>query len=261
MRAQIQACPTRPRPTERDRQRRAYILDAATRIFTAHGRLRVTMRAFATATGLSQTTIRRHIYDLDHLFALTLAKHLDTILAAIGAVPTSRPDLQARRRAEYLRITRGFLNVPTPIHFLWLRERFTLPEDELGPLEQTLHIIGGLLAGDDGQTALLLLDSPHLDQTQIETMLAAHTRAIEPEPAAQSTQTQAPPTSPAAPQHSQPAAKPAPRLNQPATITALARAAATQTPLPPLHGPGAATPFRPPRIGQPPPRAAPVQAA
>ena len=187
---QALACPHRPRPTERDRTRRAYILEAATSIFAAHGRTRITMRAFATAIAVSPTTIRHHVADLDHLFALTLAKHLDTILAAIGAVPHNRPDVQARRRAEYVRLTRDASQTLTRIHVLWLRERFTLPEDELHPLEQTLALIGALLAGDAGQTALLLLDSPHLDQTQIETMLAAHTRPIAPELPAQSAATQ-----------------------------------------------------------------------
>ena len=252
MRAQVEACPTRPRPTERDRQRRAYILDAATRIFAAHGRFRVTMRDFATVTGLSQRAIRQQIFDLDHLFALTLAKHLDMILAAIGAVPHNRPDLQARRRAEYLRVTRGICNVPTPIHFLWLRDRYALPEDELEPLEQTLGLIGGMLAGESWQTALILLDSPHLDQPQIETMLAAHARVAEPAIAAQPAETQAPQADPVAPQGSQARLTPAarawlPNTNRPATVAVFAGAAAT--------------PFRPPRFGAPPPSAAPAHAA
>jgi AcrR family transcriptional regulator len=267
MRAQPEACPTRPRPTERDRRRRAYILDAATNIFTAHGRFRVTLRDFAVATGLTQIAIRHQIADLDHLFALTLAKHLDTILAAIGAVPHNRPDLQARRRAEYFRVTRGICNIPTPIHFLWMRERFSLPDDQLEPLEQSIGAIGYMLGGEAWQTALVLLDSPHLDETQIETMLAAHARAAEPEMPAQSAETQAPPLAPNALQNCKapaetPTARPwVPHLNRPAPITILAATAATHTSPPPLAGSAAAPPFRPPQIGQPPPRAAPAQAA
>jgi len=284
MRAQAEACPTRPRPTERDRRRRAYILDAATNIFTAHGRFRVTLRDFAVATGLTQIAIRHQVADLDHLFALTLAKHLDTILAAIGAVPHNRPDLQARRRAEYFRVTRGICNIPTPIHFLWLRERFALPEDQLEPLEQSIGAIAYMLGGEAWQTALLLLlDSPHLNETQIETMLAAHTPAlateIEPaqartpayatEPAhapeipTQPTAIQAPPIA----HDSQPPTEiPAPRHwvlrpNRPAKIPVFAATAATQTPPHPPAGSAATSPFRPPQIAQPPPRNAPAQAA
>ncbi len=171
MRAQVEACATRPAPTSRDRARRAYILDAGRAIFIAHGRLRVTLRDIAVATGLTQISIRNQIADLDHLFALTLAKHMDEILAAIALVPRHHADVFARRRAEYFRVTRGIFAVPTPLHFLWMRERFALPDDELEPLEARRRTLGFMLAGDAWETALLLLDSPHLDIPDIETML------------------------------------------------------------------------------------------
>ena len=171
MRAQVEACATRPAPTSRERARRAYILDAGRAIFTAHGRLRVTLRDIAVATGLTQISIRNQIADLDHLFALTLAKHMDEILAAIALVPRHHADVFARRRAEYFRVTRGIFAVPTPLHFLWMRERFSLPDDELESLEARRRTLGFMLAGEAWETALLLLDSPHLDIPEIETML------------------------------------------------------------------------------------------
>ncbi len=70
-----------------------------------------------------------------------------------------------------------------------MRERFTLPDDELEPLEHRRRMLGSLLAGDAGETALLLLDSHHLDTPEIEAMLAAHTAApqAQPEPAEEPT--------------------------------------------------------------------------
>jgi AcrR family transcriptional regulator len=171
MRAQVEACATRPAPTPRERARRAYILEAGRAIFTAHGRAGVTLRDLAVATGLSQISIRNQIADLDNLFAMTLAKYLDEILAAIAVVPRHHADIFARRRAEYFRVTRGIFAVHTPIHFLLMRERFTLPEDELEPIEQRRRTLGFMLAGDAWETALVLLDSTHLDLPEIETML------------------------------------------------------------------------------------------
>jgi AcrR family transcriptional regulator len=194
MRAQTEACPSRPAPTERERQRRAYILEAARAIFIAHGRTRVTLKDVAIATGLTQISIRNQIADLDHLFALTLHKYLDEILIAISAVPRHHADLLARRRAEYFRITRGICNVPTPLHFLWMRDRFTLPDDQLEPLEQARRTLGFLLAGEDWETALLLLDSHHLDTPQIEAMLAALAPSVQPEAQIEKEQPQATPS-------------------------------------------------------------------
>ncbi len=176
MRAQAQACKTRPAPTARERARRDYILESARAIFIAHGRTRVTLRDLAIAKGLTQISIRNQFADLDHLFALTLTQHLDEILKAISAVPRHHPDLFARRRAEYFRVTRGICNIPTPEHFLWMRERFTLPDDELEPLELRRRMLGFLLAGEARETALLLLDTHHLDTPEIEALLQAQSR-------------------------------------------------------------------------------------
>ncbi len=60
-----------------------------------------------------------------------------------------------------------------------------------------------MLAGVSWQTALILLDSPHLDQPQIETMLAAQARGSEPELPTQSNETHAPPPAPTAPHDDQ----------------------------------------------------------
>ena len=202
MRAQAEACKNRPEPTTRERQRRAYILEAGRAIFIAHGRHRVTIKDVAVATGLTQISIRNQIADLDHLFAQILAKYLDEILAAVGAIPRNQPDLFARRRAEYFRVTRGMLDIPTPLHFLWMRERFTLPDDELEPLEQARRMIGFMLAGEHWETALHLLDTHHLGEAQIEVMLAALDQAKQPEARPQSVEAESAPEAlhPAEPQ-------------------------------------------------------------
>ena len=168
---QARACPSRPVPTPREIQRRAYIMEAATSIFATHGRAFVTMRAFADATGLAQSTIRRHVGDMHHLFGLILAAHLDALLAAITKIPAGAAGQQARRRAEYCRITRA--QCAAGLHRLFLQERFMLPADERAPLEQQRRLIGIMLAGQAWEEILPLLDNAALDATKIETMIAA----------------------------------------------------------------------------------------
>ncbi len=239
MRAQAEACKSRPAQTPRERARRAYILESARAIFIAHGRTRVTLRDLAIATGLTQISIRHQFADLDHLFSLTLAKYMDEIIQAVSAVPRHHPDLFARRRAEYFRVTRGICNIPTPLHFLWMRERFTLPEDQLESLELARRTLGFLLAGEAWETALLLLDTHHLDEAQIEAMLAASASHAQPQTATPEAG-QAADTPAARPPHTPPPIAP--------------NAARPSTPLaqPPPHFPWLAA--------QPPPRI-PIEAA
>jgi AcrR family transcriptional regulator len=181
LRPQAEQCPSRPPLRERDRQRRAYILEAAEKIFATHGRANITLKNFAIAISLSEQTIRRHATDLHHLFGIVLTRHLDTILAAIGQIPAHRQD---RRRAEDLRLIRETHTDTARLHILFLRERFTLPPDQLEPLEQQRRIIGHLVGGAAWEVTLALLDYPTLSPDTIESMLAAGAQTTIPQPAA-----------------------------------------------------------------------------
>jgi AcrR family transcriptional regulator len=172
LRNQADECRTRPPPTQRDRDRRAYIMEAAEKMFIQHGRAAVTLRQFSYATGMAQFTIRKHICCLDHAFALILTKHLDRILEAVSAVKYDEPDLLRRRRAEYFRVTRGICNVPTPMHFLLLRDRFCLPPDELEPIDRQHRMIGHMLGGEFPEEILAQLDCPTMDLKKIESVCA-----------------------------------------------------------------------------------------
>ena len=173
LRAQAQSCRSRPSLSERDLKRRDFILEAATKIFIEHGPARVTLTQFAYATSLSQVTIRRLSDDMPSLFGRVLLKHLDNIIAAISAVPRDGPDRLIRCRAAYFRATRGNFDIPRPLHFLLLRDRFSLPEDILEPIEQQRRVIGFMVGGDDGEDALCLLDHPITDLQKIEAAFAA----------------------------------------------------------------------------------------
>jgi hypothetical protein len=166
-------CRTRPEPTQRERDRLAYIMEAAQEMFIELGRAAVTVDQFAYSTGMAPVTIRRAVCDMDHVFGLILMKHLDAILIAISAVRYDTPDALARRRAEYFRHTRGYLGIPTPLHFLLLRDRFALPPDELEPVERQHRLIGSLLGGGDTPDDILSqLDCPTLDLAKIESACA-----------------------------------------------------------------------------------------
>ena len=177
LRHQVEDCRSRPPDTARDRARYAYLLEAGQSIFIAHGRNGVAIRELSDATGLAQYTIRRLVSDVDHLFQLILTRHLDAVLNAICRVPIAAPDQGARRRAEYFRVTRGIMNIPTPLHFLLCRDRFTLPADLLGPLERQRALLDSFLGGEAWEETLTLLDCPTLDLPAIEAMLAAREAA------------------------------------------------------------------------------------
>jgi AcrR family transcriptional regulator len=240
-------CPSRPRPTERERQRRAYLLEAAQAVFEAHGRAPITLRAFADATAVSPSTIQRDFADLHHLFALVLTRHLDAILAAIGQIPEGDPDRLARRRASYRRAAANPDATQSRLHILYCRDRFLLPPDQLEPLEQQRRLIGDLVDPQNGEATLALLDCQTLSLPQIEAMLAPSRPAPAPQANAPAPQANAP-----APQANAPAPQanaPAPRANAPAPqITTPAPIPAHPTPPPQtrLSPPGHPAPDGPP---------------
>ena len=240
-------CPSRPRPTERERQRRAYLLEAAQAVFEAHGRAPITLKAFADATGVSPSTIQRDFADLHHLFALILTRHLDTILEAIGQIPLGAPGSLARRRAAYRRAAANPDATQSRLHILYCRDRFLLPPDQLEPLEQQRRTIGQLVGLQDGEATLALLDCPTTSLRQIETMLASGQTAPAPQaitPAPQAI-TPAPQAITPAPQ----AITPAAQAITPAPQTAVTTPTPAHPPSPPRQSlplPGLPTPDAPP---------------
>jgi AcrR family transcriptional regulator len=172
-RLRAEPAPSRRALTQRERNVQAYILEAAGNIFVVHGRGPIVMTKFACALGLAPATIRRHFYDLDHIFAHILSGYLDTILAGLGEMPGVARHIQAARRMIYFRLTRGVSGIATPMHALLLRDRFLLPRDELEPLEAQRQAIGRVLGGDAWEETLYLLDAPSLDLAKIEALLDA----------------------------------------------------------------------------------------
>jgi AcrR family transcriptional regulator len=213
-------CASAPPPTEREKKTRAYILEAASNMFAKYGTNRITMRAFAEGASLSQSTIRRHVCDMHHLFRLVLTAHLDMILAGIGKVPLHHPDRRARCRAEYRRLTRDENNRLLPMQILLTRYRFALPPDQLEPLEDHRRAIGSILAGADWEMALDMLDSATITIDQVESALLA----IHPPQPADRTETAPQPR----PAHTQPMPTP----NEPIPFRALMPTAPPPMPQP-----------------------------
>jgi AcrR family transcriptional regulator len=203
LRPNAEECRLRPPLTERDRKLHAYILEAAERIFIRHGRAGIVLSQFAYALNLAPATIRRHFADMDHIFACILHKHLDIILNAVLHIQHDNPDSFARRRAAYFQATRGICDIPTPMHFLLMRDRFSLPEDELEPIEMKRRIIGQSLARDAWDETLHVMDAPTLNLAMINAAL----RSIE---TVQIEQRENPPASPSLEDPDTPAPPPPP---------------------------------------------------
>lgn len=164
----IAATPGHPPLSEKDRQRRAYIVAATREILIQHGRAALQMRSLAPALGVGAGTIRRLFFDLDALLGLILQQHLDVILAAVTASAS-----RAGRRAAYFSATRGHGETLALLHAIFVRERFVLPPDILEPLETQRRMIGMLLAGEAWEEALALLDLPGASLERVEAGLAA----------------------------------------------------------------------------------------
>jgi AcrR family transcriptional regulator len=162
----------RPMPTEKQRAREQTILAAAQTLMATYCRGVLTIGKLAIALRMSPGTIRRHFTDMDEILAEILLRHLTGIARAIGNTPPGDPNARAAARAAYIEATRTGWGGLTEPHLLLIRERHTLPEDLAKPVEQMRHVIGEMLAGDQGAIALTLLDAPELQAAHIEAMLA-----------------------------------------------------------------------------------------
>jgi len=195
---------TRNRPplTDKQREREERIIFAAQTLMATFGGDTLTIGKLALALRMTPATIRRHFIDIDSILAEILLRHLIAVSRAIGQVPVEAANRQALQRAAYLEATRTPWGGLTEPHLLLIRARHTLPDDLAKPIEGMRQIIGEGLGGAHAETALTLLDAPHLQAPQIEAMLATLTGAGNP--------TAAPAPKPARPQAPPPAPAPAP---------------------------------------------------
>jgi AcrR family transcriptional regulator len=225
-------------PDERDRQKREHILTAAGALLARHGRHAITFGAMAAALRMAPATLRRHFIDLDALLGEILSRHLLALAAAMGQVPFSDPDRSRKKREAYFTFTHGPFGSLTEAHLLYTRDRNLLPEDVLTSLEQTREGLGDLLAGRNGRTALLLLDTPYIiPLADIESMLAALPQEATTETTTEdttqtTTQTATQTTTPKPKPHPFPNRKPAPLssipIRRPPTAPRPARAPPTR---------------------------------
>ncbi len=204
LRAQCDEIPgQRPILSFKEQDRQTRIMDAAQAIMAHHGRGAISMNQFARAMRLSPATIHRHFPDMHYLLAQILHRHLAAIARALGEVPQNSPNRTRARRAAYLAATR-VLGAPTEAHLLLIRDRHLLPPDQREPLEDHRASIGLILAGDNAQAALSLLDNPELTAPEIEAALTAITAARQ----APAKPTNEPPRPKAAPSRPAPALRP-----------------------------------------------------
>jgi AcrR family transcriptional regulator len=177
---------TRNRPplTDKQREREERIIFAAQTLMATFGGDTLTIGKLALALRMAPATIRRHFIDIESILAEILLRHLIAISRAIGKIPGDAPNRQALQRAAYLEATRTPWGGLTEPHLLLIRARHTLPDDLAKPIEDMRQIIGEGLAGAHAETALTLLDAPHLQAQQIEAMLATAAGAANPTAAA-----------------------------------------------------------------------------
>jgi AcrR family transcriptional regulator len=176
LRAEIEDIPgARPKLNARERERQQVILTAGRRVLVNHGAAAIRLTDLATALGMSPGTIRRYFPDLDYLLGEILRAHLLALSSAIGqalhGIPFGAPHRQGTARAAYVAATRTILGGLTEGHLLLVRERHTLPPDQLATIEQLREGLGEVLAGELGHAALALLDKPEFSAAQVEAML------------------------------------------------------------------------------------------
>ncbi len=188
----------RPPLTDKQREREERIITATRTLMASFAGDTLTIGKLALALRMSPATIRRHFIDIDSILAEILLRHLIEISRAIGKIPREHPAWHAAARAAYIEATRTGWGALSDAHLLLIRARHTLPDDLAKPIEDMRQLIGEALAGEHAETALTLLDAPHLQPPQIEAMLAASQAKPAPKPAAP--RQAAPPAPPQAPQ-------------------------------------------------------------
>ncbi len=169
LRAQAQARDPKPLHFSiRDLERHDRILTVGRALLAENGRHNVTFAGLAVALSIGTAALRRHFADIDALLGEILRHHLQAIATALGAIPHTDPDRDARRRAAYIAFTRTALGGFTEAHLLLLRDRNLLPDDEHEPIERTRTELARILGGHLADEVLNFLDLPNLDAGDAE---------------------------------------------------------------------------------------------
>ena len=173
LRARIADTGIRPILSPREIDRRNAILRAATTLMAEFSPSSFSLTQFAVAIEASAATIRRHFIDMDGLLTEILLRHLQALAACFGNIAPGAPDQAAACRAAYLAHTRTPLGGLTEQHLLFTRDRFRLPQEDLGRLNAIHLSLGEHLGGLSPQDVLSLLDSPVLEPAEIEDLITS----------------------------------------------------------------------------------------
>src|SRR5271155_3636457 len=137
--------------TPRQELREARILVLAQYLLAAVGRHNISFRSLAMAIRMAPATLSFHFVDLESLLGALIRRHLQALAAYLGDIDSEDPNCRQKRRAAYLSYTRTPLGGLTEAHLLCVRDRHTLPEDELESIELTRAGISlGLASGPRG---------------------------------------------------------------------------------------------------------------
>ncbi len=158
--------------TPRARAQRARILDMARDMLAEAGRVDMTFSRLAQLLRMSTATLRNHFACMDELLHTLIADHLDTLLAAIEAVPETAPDLHTMRRAAYRAAILDQDGALLPAHHLLLHQTINLPPDLRQDIADQVAVLGDTLAPAAGKFALMLLDDPELALAEAEHFIA-----------------------------------------------------------------------------------------
>jgi AcrR family transcriptional regulator len=166
--------------TERQRVREARILAVAQHLIASEGRHNITFATLAVALRIGTATLRWHFVDLDALLGEIINRHLAAVAAELAKIPADAADAAAKRRAAYLAYTRTPNGDFTEPHRIMLRDRHTLPPDELDPIERTRHDLAVLLAPAQAHHAYGFLDCLSFDAGDTEAFLDSLARRAAP---------------------------------------------------------------------------------
>ena len=161
----------RPEPSARDADKVDRIVQTARKLICTHGREAITLRNLAAALRLTPQMIQRHFTDMEALLGEILSRHLQALVAALNKIPSDGPNHLRAKRAAYAAATRTGFGTFSAVHDLFIRHRGALPPDIADPLDHFRRSVGILLAGEQADIALSLLDNFSLDLPQIEAVL------------------------------------------------------------------------------------------
>ena len=172
LRNMVERVAPRPPLNPRQQEREHRILQAGEALMAGFGRQGITFALLATALRISAASLRWHYADLDALLVEILRRHLRVIAAALDAVPAAAPNRGPALRAAYLAATRNPDGTLKPAHVLLTRDRHLLPPDELSPIEKARDSLARQLAAGGPADTMDIADTPWIDASRIEPVLA-----------------------------------------------------------------------------------------